>query len=339
MNINSIALYSYKTLYALFNTEALLPFYKTSINTRTKTPTAMSLKKLFWLIPVVLFTACQNAERNPFAKAGSADVVMHADSTTLDAAGQPLTSPERKVIHTADFKCKVKNVFIATNQLESMVKSAGGMVQDSHVENSSTQVKTDYYTPDSLRQTQTYIATAMLTLRVPVTKADSVIQAIPGMVSFMEHRTLKQSDVTFQYLGNELKNDVGEDNGAATPAMAQARKKADPLEVQKYNDNRQEKSISRTMENMQLQDAINYTTITVDLSQPEQVFTQIIVNPEYVSATPFLLQCKAALYNGWTFVRGLVIVLMNLWPVLLIAGAIWIIYRNIKKRQPVTARR
>ena len=299
----------------------------------------MSFKNLLWLLPLITLAACANGsgsnDYSPKTEAGAPEAVLATDSTATVAANKPITSPERKVIHTADFHCKVQNVFKATTKLEQLVKSVGGIVQDSHIDNSSYDSKTSYYTADSLRQTQTYTTTATLTLRVPVTYLDSIIQAIPGLTSFIDSRTLKQSDITYKYLANELKNEVGDEKNVSARAMQLAKKSKDPIDVQEYENNRQEQKINRKMENMQLMDDVTYATVTVAFSQPEQVYIQTIVNPDFFTHPPFALQCKAALYNGWSFVRAFAVAMITIWPVLLLLMAGWIAFMKLRPRHNI----
>jgi hypothetical protein len=299
----------------------------------------MSLTKLFWLVPIILFTSCGNREANGvYEKNGATAVpgnVMATDSTAILINNKALNSPERKVIHTADFHCKVQNVFNATTRLEQLVKSVGGIVQESHMDNVSDAMKTTYYKPDSLHQSQTYTTTSLLTLRVPSQYLDSVINSIPGMTSFINSRTLKQSDITWAYLANELKNVNDNTNATTSQALKLAKKSREPIEVQQYADKRHEQMVDRKMANLLMIDEVSYATITVALSQPEQVYIQTIVNPDYFARAPFSLQCKEALANGLNFVKSLFVGLISIWPLLILfaTGAVIALYvTNRKKR-------
>ncbi len=297
----------------------------------------MSSKKLLWLLPLFSLAACNGVGNREYTKssAPSANAIIEtSDSTAVPAANAPINSPARKVIHTADFHCKVKNVFTATTKLEQLVKSVGGVVQESHMDNSDMETNTCYYTADSLRQTMTYKTTAQLSLRVPSFYLDSVINAIPGLTSFIDSRTLKQSDVTYKYLTNELKNQVGGNNNAS-----KTKKSKMTAEAQEYDNDRTEQKIDRKVENMQLQDDINYATVTVTLSQTEQVMVQNIVNTDYYSRPPFGMQCRAALSSGWEFVMGFSILLLRIWPLMLLLATGLLIFRIYFRKQAVPVRK
>lgn len=294
----------------------------------------MLTKKLLWLMPLLVLASCGQSGSGNFESATNraATEANNSDTSAIVAATAPINSPERKVIHTADFNCQVKDVFVATTVLENLVKSVGGIVQESHIDNSAYEKQTSYYTADSLRETATYTTTSRLTLRVPVLFLDSVVNAIPLLSSFIDSRTLKQNDVTYQYLANVLKNQVGTNNNAVTKAMNLAKKSHEPIQVQNYDDSKQEQKIDRKIENLNLSENVAYATLTVAFSQPEQVYMQTIVNTSHLARTPFLLQCKSAMSTGWELILSFVVVLIKIWPVIVIGLTVLIIYKKSFRR-------
>ena len=300
----------------------------------------MHSKKLLWLVPLFAMAACGNGRRNTEDYADKS-VTVRADSTEAAAgkmppagnatAAPPLNSPDRKIKRTADFHCKVQNVFNSTTRLEQLVKASGGAVLESQIQNSNSEIKTSYYKPDSLKQTQTYTTTALLTLKVPAQYLDTIINAIPGLTNFIDSRTLRQSDITYQYLANELKNNADETNAAS--AMKLAKKSKDALEVQRYDADRQDEHISRKIENLQIMDDVTYATVTVAFSQPEQVFVQTIVNPGYITRVSFTMRSEAALREGADMISEIFVGLVSIWPLLLLTIAGWIVYRKMRQRK------
>ena len=302
----------------------------------------MPNQKLIWLMSVLLLAACGRSGGGNYAEKSSAPTaaeIMQSDSASMRMDDKSLTAPGRKIIHTADFRCKVQNVLAATTGLEQLVKSLGGVVQESHMDNANNVTKTSYYKPDSLRQVQTYTATSQLTLRVPAQYMDSVLRAIPGLTGFIDSRTLKQNDVTWTYVANELKNATGNTRSTTSQALKLARKSKEPIEVQEYEDSRHEKMVDRKMANLQLMDEVSYATVTIALSQPEQVYIQTIVNPDFFTQTPFSLQCKEALHNGLDFIRGFIVALISIWPLILviITGASIAGYMLYKRKRVMLA--
>lgn len=291
--------------------------------------TVMSPKSLVWLLPLACLIACNKASNHEryAVKADSAETL-----TADTSGGSALDAPDRKIIRTADFNCKVQNVMTAVNSLEHIVKSVGGIVQESRVENSAGITSSVYYKPDSLKEFNMYTSTAFLTLRVPVAQLDSVVQSIPAMVSFIDSRALKQSDVTAHFLGNELHKNIGTKVYTPSKAVGLAKKQEDLIAVQEYEDANTSRLIERKVENLQLLDQANYATITVALAQPPQIFTQVIVDPSSVSRVPFFIDLGASFSSGWVGVKSVFLSLVTLWPLFLLVGVSLLMYRRYRRR-------
>ncbi len=287
----------------------------------------MSTKKLWWLLPLACLAACSNGANHENANRQSVEKAM-ADSTAI-----PLNSSERKIIRTADFKCEVANVMTAVNALERMVTDAGGAVEESKVENTAGNEGEAYYKVDSLKKYHTYTTTATLTLRVPVAVLDSVIRNVPAMVNFIDARTLKESDVTADYTANRLKAETGTKVYSAEKAVKLAKKAEDLVAIQQYEDENVTQLINRKLENMRLLDEVNYATLTIALSQPPQVFVQIIADPAYVASVPFTTQLGEALRSGGNLLGDLFVGLISVWPLLVIGSFFLIYYLRFKRRK------
>lgn len=286
----------------------------------------MSTKKLWWLLPLACLAACSDGSKHTEYSRNS------ATETAADSVAMPLDAPERKIVRTADFRCEVANVLTAVNGLEHAVTSAGGIVQESRVENNTDMAKEVYYKSDSLKKIQTYTTTAMLTLRVPVAALDSVVHSIPAMVSFIDSRTLKQSDVTADYTANKLKIETGTKVYTPAKAVKLAKKAEDLVAVQQYEDDNAAQYINRKVEQMRLLDEVNYATLTIALSQPPQVHVQVVANPDYITAVPFFTQLGEAVREGSQLLQGLFVGLVTIWPLLIIAAALIYFFRLRRRK-------
>ena len=294
----------------------------------------MQTMKKIWLLSILVLASCGRSGSSGYENASNTPATESSKSDTAAsiAANAPINSPERKVIRTAEFTCQVNDVFVATTSLENLVKSVGGIVQDSHIDNAEFEKQTSYYTADSLRETTTYTTTSKMTLRVPVVYLDSVVKAISALSSFIDSRTLKQSDVTYQYLSNVLKNQVGTNNGLAGKIMQPAKKGREQLSVQYYDDSKQEQRIDRKIENMNLSENVSYATLTVAFSQPEQVYIHNIVNSAHMAKTPLLIQCRSAINSGWEMLMSFFILLIRLWPLMLAGLIAALLYKRLFRR-------
>jgi hypothetical protein len=285
----------------------------------------MSSSKLLWLLPLLFFAACASRESEPaIARERITTESAAADVPKEDEVVQD--SASRKIIHTADFRCTVPNVLNAATQLEMLVKSNGGFVEESNITNEQTQTKTVNYKPDSLLQATFYTSVAHLTLRIPVQQLDSVVYALPKLATHIESRTLKQDDVTLQYLSNKLKSEA-----TVVKQAIQPRNTKEQISLQQYTDGRSEKEIDRKIANMGLLYEAEYATVTVALSQSEEALITHIVNPEYYTKVPVWLQLRDAFSGGLEACKALLLLLVSVWPLLLAAIAMLLVFKRRKK--------
>jgi len=297
----------------------------------------MQRKNAWLLMPLCLLAACAAKESPDVTSAkqlNAPSVAAAADSVSFASDISDINSSSRKVIRTADFRCRVDDVFTATTALERVVKGNGGIVQESRMANENNTTQSVYYKPDSLKQVQGYTTTAHLTLRVPAASLDSVVNAISGLSAFVEQRNLSQDDVTLRYLANALKN-----TGPATSTkpMDLAKKSSEAIQAEGYDDNRRDEKIARRMENLQLLDDANYATITVAFYQPERINTMAVVNTASFTEPPYKVQLMLAVSRGWELLRGFLLVCITIWPLWLLAIAGIVLYKRY--RMPAIVRR
>lgn len=284
----------------------------------------MRYNKLVWLLlPAALMASCAN---NAESYIQSADSVLVSNDLT------DINSPSRKIIHTADIRCRVSDVYRSVDTLERMVNELGGMIAESTMENTTASFHAVRYSADSLKQVTGYTTTAHLTLRIPNFYLDTVIRKVPQLATFIDTRTMQRRDVTLKYLANAMKNQAA---GIAPPAIADKdnggvkENKAVSSPKALGNDT----VINRRIENLQMLDDVNYATLKVDLYQPEKVDVQIVADTDRVASVPFGSRMLLALGDGWQLVKGFVIVLLTVWPLWLLIGIVLYVLSVLRRRK------
>lgn len=246
-----------------------------------------------------------------------------------------LNDPSRKIIKTADLRCRVTDVFTATTHMERVAAATGGQISESRMENTTDDMRTLPYKSDSLKQVQSYTTTAHLTLRIPVLMLNTVLSDIAANASFINNRSLHLDDVTLRYLSNKLKNDALAANDAAQRATKLARRSKEAVFSGDYAEQRNETRIDRQIENMQLTDQVTYATLSVDLYQPQRITHTIIPNVEYLMKPTMGQQAGIALNNGWLLLRSMLIGLLQIWPVLLMLIIGLVVFRYRRNRRVI----
>ncbi len=299
-------------------------------------------------LPVILFAlvlticSCSGGGSGRYQSAAPGESMSVADSATssegvadntANGGGKvaPVNDPSRKIIRTADLRCRVNDVFTATTHIEHLTHAAGGSIADSRMENSSDDTRFIPYGGDSLRRIESYTTTAHLSLRIPVQELDSVLADIAGSASFINSRNLHLDDATLRYLANKLKGEALAANDAALRARALARKSAEAIRSGSYTDEHANTSIDRRIENMQLDENAAYATLTVDLYQPQRLTQSMVPNVEALMKPGISQQIAIAGAGGWRMLQAIFIGLLSVWPLFLLLVAGIFFYRRLRR--------
>jgi hypothetical protein len=281
----------------------------------------MSFRKLVWLLPLFLLAACESAEIEYSDSNAATTEEAVADSEVVSETPGTLASPGRKVIQKADMHCRVTDVPATVAMLEKKITEAGGIVAASRIDNTTVEDKTIAYNIDSLKHVQIISTTAQMTLRVPAQLMDSVVGIIQSTAGFVASRSRSREDVTLKCLSNQMLNKPEERTATTSHALKLATDTREVMEIQRNEDARKERSVSRHIENLKLMDDVTYATLTVALSQPDRPVIQIVPDKERMMQVPFTTQCRLAMEGGWQLVSGIVLGLLSIWPLLLVLTA------------------
>ncbi len=269
--------------------------------------------------------------RNAAAEAANKPSVT--DGGALAGQAAPTANagaPEQKIIQSADFKCRVKNVFGTVKQLEAMVKNMGGIVQESNLENSIAETKSTYK-GDSIYQYNSYNTIATIILRVPSARFDSVVQSIPAMAEFVHSRTVKESDATVQYYSNKLRADARQQRLQEMKNVQGDKKNV--ADIAAYKDALQDDQTNNLISNMAIDADVAYAVIAVKFTQPQQVFAQAMYNPEQMMASSFGEGFKDALKEGADMIKMFILGMLSIWPLLLATTLVIIMVKRYRRRR------
>lgn len=278
-------------------------------------------------IPLLALCACQSTVSKEMR-----DYAATADSTSFSNDLTKINSASRKRVKTADVRCRVNNVFAATSGMEQLVTRLGGIVVESNLQNESVRQFSLPYTADSVKRVQLYTPIADLTLKVPVEHLDSVVYALTSNAVYIDHRVVKDQDMTLKYLANALKKEQHEQQEEKQAKVTPA-KNGTTLDVVQYKDQKAETMIDRQMDNLQINDDVAYSTFTVQLFQSQITDEQIVINPEQLTRAGFGTELLTALRNGADIFRNILLFFIQLWPFLLVGVLGWIGYRKLLLRK------
>ncbi|MCF8245233.1 MAG: DUF4349 domain-containing protein [Saprospiraceae bacterium] len=288
----------------------------------------------FAIFSILLFaTACQNRDQSNFSPEEKA-VMNRFDGGDADASpaeveeapqnfdASPPTPPQqpgggeqpnqplpdgqpvaekivRQIIKTANYRIQVKDVNASSRNATNLATKHGGYVSDSELTNSS------------------YETTNILTIRVPATRFDSLLDDLGSEAIFTQYKRINSQDVTEEYVDitTRLKTKIAVRDRYVDILRTKAKTVRDVLDAEEQIRIIQEEIEAKEGRLRYLKDQVGMSTIRLELYQ------SIEYRPEPdVFHESFLSKLGSGLKNGWELMQGLVIGLVSIWPLVLLFG-------------------
>lgn len=300
------------------------------------------MKQSIFFIAIILIlffaNACSNADRNAptagisvspatapmsedeanYDKAATEDAPQDLDETPPPPPQQPdggqpnryepqpqpddQPIPEkiaRQIIKTANYRIQVKDVNASSRNATNLATKHGGYVSDSELTNSS------------------YETTNTLTIRVPATRFDSLLDDLGSEAIFTQYKRINSQDVTEEYVDitTRLKTKIAVRDRYVDILRTKAKTVKDVLDAEEQIRIIQEEIEAKEGRLRYLKDQVGMSTIRLELYQ------EIEFRPEPSAfRESFWVKLVSGLKNGWELMQGLVIGLVSIWPLLLLFG-------------------
>ena len=296
-----------------------------------------TIAKLGWttLVIIALLFSCKKAD-NATGEA-TADYQNSADSTAVSSsAAVEKKDSKQKFIRTADIKFKVKNVVKSTYAIENAVQKFGGFVTYTNLQSTiQDQIKTKV-SQDSTLETTKFTVENNITIRVPNTQLDTVIKSIAKQIDFMDFRVIKADDVSLKLLSNQLsqKRSANTEKRVEKAIDEKGKKINDIMEAENTLANQKEAHDNHKIEQLSMQDQINFSTITLQLYQKETIKQEVTASEkDNNSYKPNLgIQIIDSLKSGWYILEGIFVFFLQLWPFILIGCGGYYLYKKYSRK-------
>lgn len=286
---------------------------------------------------LLLLHACQNADNASFGIAktesqadwtGSAAPSMEVEEAPqdLDQAAPPAppqggdptqpsppsqTLPDkapvqekiaRQIIKTANYRIQVKDVNASSKKAAQLAVQHNGYVSESELTNSS------------------YETTNTLTIRVPASRFDSLLDDLGSEAIFTQYKRISSQDVTEEYVDivTRLKTKKEVRDRYVDILRTKAKTVKDVLDAEEQIRIIQEEIEAKEGRLRFLKDQVGMSTIRLELYQA------IEFKPEpNAFHESFWSKLLTGLNNGWSLLQGIVLFFINIWPLLLLGGLLW----------------
>ena len=291
-------------------------------------------KIVLTLLALGLIVACKEsvAEETPDY---SENVATDSTSVVSSSAAVENKNSNRKFVRTADVKFKVKNVAKSTYAIEDATTKFGGFVTYTHLQSNIHSEDRTKVSQDSTLVTTKYKVDNNITIRVPNTKMDTVIKTIAKQIHFLDYRIIKADDVSLQMLSNELaqKRSNSSEKRLENAIDSKGKKLNQVVKAEETLDAKKEQNDASKLQNLSLQDQVNFSTLTLNIYQDESIKQEMVANEKSINAyRPNIgLQIWDSVKTGWFMLEKIVSFIVVLWPFALIGFLGFLGYKKFLK--------
>lgn len=298
-----------------------------------------TIPKISWAILLLaLAYSCKNASEHENATEATSDLAVATDSTSVisSSAAVEKKGSNRKFVRTADLRFKVKNVAKSTYTIENIVNKFDGFVTYTNLESHINQKSETRVSQDSILETTKYTVDNTITIRVPNTKLDTVLKSMVKEIDFLDARLIKADDVTLQMLSNKLaqKRSASTEARIAKSIDTKGKKLNQVMDAEETLDSKKEANDNKTLENLSLNDQVNFSTLTIQMYQRESIKNELYASEKSSNNyRPHLgFQIWDGLKTGWFMLESVIAFIVQLWAIILIGFLVWLGYKKIIKK-------
>jgi hypothetical protein len=239
----------------------------------------------------------------------------------------------RKFIRTADIKFKVKNVPQSTYAIENTTAKFGGFVTYTNLQSDISEKTKTKISQDSTLETTKYNVENNITIRVPNTQLDTILKTISKQIDFLDFRVIKADDVSLQILANQLAQNrsTSQEKRVQKAVDTKGKKLATIIDAEENLNAKKEANDSKKLENLSLQDQVNFSTVTLQIYQKETIKQEVVAN-EKMHRQNIGSKIIDGLRTGWYMLEEIIAFLIQLWSLFLIGIMCFLLYKKYLKK-------
>ncbi|MDN3690871.1 DUF4349 domain-containing protein [Chryseobacterium tructae] len=259
-------------------------------------------------------------------EADSAAVI--ADSISSVAS---MEVKDKKFIKTANVNMEVKDVYNATIAIEKSVQELGGFVTKSNLQSNVVDENT-YNTSDTEAMLiKKYKSENTMQVRVPTEKLGELLTSINTNKLFLNSRSINAEDVTANIKYSELE---AKRNQKTSENIEKIKTNKDKVSL---DDNNMSEGNLQKLNTLSMADDLKYSTVDIYIKEPKLRIAEIAVtNTSSVDNKyryNFIYDAKDGFVYGFYLIQRIIVGLINIWPILIIAGVVIYFLRKRKNKK------
>jgi hypothetical protein len=254
-----------------------------------------------------------------------------------EEAVEPVTG-DKKIIRTADLTIKVKDVTRSTYEIEDITEEFGGFVESANQTNEIIEQSKTEVSKDSILEITKYSVKSNIVIRVPSKNLSATIKAISRQIGSVDSYNIKADDVSLRMRSNELtqKRNIKTEKRVEKAIDTKGVKMKDVINAENDLAEKKEERDNARLENISMQDQVNFSTLSIQIYQGDLVKKELIANATDINSYKPSIGTRIAdsLKSGWYVLANIIDFLFQIWWfIALCFGAFWLYKKYIKEKE------
>ena len=289
-------------------------------------------------LALLLFALAVGCKQREADAATESAQVTDSTSVAVISSSAAVEKPKskRKFVRTADLKFKVKSVTKSTYAIENIVSRNGGFVTFTDLKSNINEKSETQVSQDSVLETTRFTVDNTVTIRVPNTQLDTVLKSMAKEIDFLDSRLIKADEVSLQMLSNQLaqKRLSKHQKRLENDIDSKGKKLKEINEAENNVLDKETESDATIINNLNLEDQVNFSTITLYLYQREAFKREFFANEKNINSyRPNIgLQILESVKTGWYILEKIISFIVVLWPFALIGFLGFLGYKKMMKK-------
>jgi hypothetical protein len=256
--------------------------------------------KTHYIILIFLsFTLACQQRQSIKEKRSVADAEVESAALNAPTKAEEQTS---QIIKTANYRFQVENIDSATKKVKQITSKRQGTIANMNLTSS------------------VYEISNQLTIRVPAKNFEALLDEFGAQSIYMDYKRISTEDVTEEFIDIEtrLKTKKEVRDRYIDILKTKAKTVEDVLKAEEQIRIIQEEIEAKEGRLKYLTNKVAESTINLEVYQKLEYREKPSEFEE-----PYMAKIKQGFSNGWSFVKGALIVLINLWPIVLVGSFLY----------------
>ncbi len=268
------------------------------------------MKNICLLFILLIISACKSDHSNKYELKNSRVATQQKNTTKQDnfradfaSNAQVTVEIERKTIKTANIRFQVKDLIESTQRIEAIVDQYDGFVSGMSQNNSNYSINNE------------------MTLRVPAESLDKFLNEIEKEAIHTHYKRIHVQDVTEEFVDKTSRLNTKKEVRDRYIAILRDKAKTvkDVLDAEEKIRVIQEEIEAIEGRLKYLNNQTTLSTVTIDMY--EQI--EYTKSPDTYEKS-FFAKIADGFVNGWKLIQVIAVGLVNIWPIVLIALAVFL---------------